>query len=647
VINMAVEKMVMLNVIGDIHHVDNVLKDLMVSGKIDLVSAIREIEENDFVLNVSDENLEKIVDLNDIKPFARDNSYRNLIQKAEDLKRIFAIEAYEKTMPKFSMNKEEISERINAIYEEVQELSKKIEQTEKSLKEIDDLHLNFTVPESLSVSIDELRNLNYFEYRFGVLSRENRIKLKKNYENILAAILHIGTNKYGEIYLIIYPSITKEKMERILGSLNFKEIVVPESYYGNIADIRIQLEDNRLKLMKELESHKGKLEELKEKYEEEVISLLIQLNLKEKIEDYKGKLARSNKFFYLAGWISESDKGEIERILNKYDKLTILVNNKTNVTPPTKIKNNWLFRPFEVLLKMYGIPSHDEMDPTPFLSISYMLLFGAMFGDLGQGFIILLGGLLIAKKNKSFGGLLVRLGLSSMIFGILYGEMFGLEEVIPALVIKPFENINTVLIAAIIVGVALILVAYILGLINSIKRRDIEEGLFGKEGLAGFIFYICLLAIIGGIAIGRTIIPTRLGIAIILACVACMAFKEPLANLITGKRPLHGEDVAGYYIQSVFSLIEVVLSMLSGTISFIRVGAFTLTHVGLFIAFETIGEMIGTSAGSVIMLIIGNIVIIGLEGLIVFIQGLRLQYYELFSRYYKGDGKEFKPISIK
>jgi len=202
-------------------------------------------------------------------------------------------------------------------------------------------------------------------------------------------------------------------------------------------------------------------------------------------------------------------------------------------------------------------------------------------------------------------------------------------------------------VAAIAVGVVLILIAYILGMVNSFKRRDIEEGLFGKEGLAGFIFYICLLALVGGNLIGRTIIPTGVGIALIVLSVVGMVLKEPLTNLITGKRPLHGEDVSGYYVQSVFSLIEVVLSMLSGTISFIRVGAFTLTHVGLFIAFKTIGEMIGTNTGNVIVLIIGNIVVIGLEGLIVFIQGLRLQYYELFSRYYKGDGKEFKPISLK
>lgn len=644
---MAVEKMVMMNIIGDVSKVDSVLKDIALSEMVDLVSAMKEIEENNFLININHENLERVIDLNDIKTFNKDNSYRQLMQKAEEIKKAFNVDIQEISLDELSLDKDYISAKINEIYEQVTNHSEKIKQLQGKLEEINKFERSFTIPESFSISIDELRSLNYFEYKFGLLSKEDRIRLKKNYENILAAILHVGTNKDGEIYLIIYPLLVKEEMKRILRSVNFKEIVIPETYTGTITEIKDQLENEKQELIKEIDHWERSLEQLKEKYRHEFLTILNQLTIKERIEEFKSNLARSNKFFYLSGWISENDKDQMKNMLNKYDKLLITFNDEADVKPPTKLKNNWFFKPFEVLLNMYGVPAHDELDPTPFLSISYMLLFGAMFGDLGQGFIILLAGLLLSKKNKLFGGLLERLGFSSMIFGLLYGEVFGIEELIPALVIKPFEEINTVLVAAIAVGVVLILIAYILGMVNSFKRRDIEEGLFGKEGLAGFIFYICLLALVGGNLIGRTIIPTGVGIALIVLSVVGMVLKEPLTNLITGKRPLHGEDVAGYYVQSVFSLIEVVLSMLSGTISFIRVGAFTLTHVGLFIAFKTIGEMIGTNTGNVIVLIIGNIVVIGLEGLIVFIQGLRLQYYELFSRYYKGDGKEFKPISLK
>ncbi len=642
---MSVEKMTMMNVIGNMADVDNVLKDIILSGKVDLVSALSQIEDNSFVFNVKDENLEKVIDLNYITSFSKDKSYEELLKKGEELESILDIKS---NYMGFNLKDEsKASNKLNNIYEEVKVPSEELEKVKEELEKIEEFYKNFSQIRDINTPIEDLKNLSHFDYRFGVLAKEDRIKLKKNYENILAIILHTGTGKDGEVYLTLYPSNIREEMNRILRSLNFKEIQVPDEYKGTPFEMIKYIKDKKEKLEKHIDGLEKTLANLKENYKDLIISAVNQLKTKEKIEDIKDKLARSNKFFYLSGWVSKKDKERIGETLKEYKDILVIFKDETDLTPPTKLRNNWLFKPFESLVKMYGMPSYNELDPTPFLSLSYMFLFGAMFGDLGQGFILLLGGMLLGRKNKMFGGLLSRLGLSSMIFGTLYGAVFGIETLIPALLIKPFENINTVLVSAIFIGIALILISYIYGMINSIKRKDMEDGLFGKEGLAGFLFYLCLLVLIGGNLIGRPILSTEVGAAIIILCIIVMIFKQPLTHFIKGKRPLHGEDVAGYYIESVFSIIETLLSMLSGTVSFIRVGAFALTHVGLFIAFETIGHMIGTTTGNIIVLIVGNIVIIGMEGLIVFIQGLRLQYYELFSRYYKGEGKEFNPVNIK
>lgn len=642
---MSVEKMTMMNVIGNMADVDNVLKDIILSGKVDLVSALSQIEDNSFVFNVKDENLEKVIDLNYITSFSKDKSYEELLKKGEELESILDIKS---NYMGFNLKDEsKASNKLNNIYEEVKVPSEELEKVKEELEKIEEFYKNFSQIRDINTPIEDLKNLSHFDYRFGVLVKEDRIKLKKNYENILAIILHTGTGKDGEVYLTLYPSNIREEMNRILRSLNFKEIQVPDEYKGTPFEMIKYIKDKKEKLEKHIDGLEKTLANLKENYKDLIISAVNQLKTKEKIEDIKDKLARSNKFFYLSGWVSKKDKERIGETLKEYKDILVIFKDETDLTPPTKLRNNWLFKPFESLVKMYGMPSYNELDPTPFLSLSYMFLFGAMFGDLGQGFILLLGGMLLGRKNKMFGGLLSRLGLSSMIFGTLYGAVFGIETLIPALLIKPFENINTVLVSAIFIGIALILISYIYGMINSIKRKDMEDGLFGKEGLAGFLFYLCLLVLIGGNLIGRPILSTEVGAAIIILCIIVMIFKQPLTHFIKGKRPLHGEDVAGYYIESVFSIIETLLSMLSGTVSFIRVGAFALTHVGLFIAFETIGHMIGTTTGNIIVLIVGNIVIIGMEGLIVFIQGLRLQYYELFSRYYKGEGKEFNPVNIK
>lgn len=647
---MAVEKMVMMNIIGNISYVDNVLKDIILSNKVDLVSAISQIEDNSFIFNVKDENLEKVIDLNYINSFSKNKSYEELIRKGEKLRKILDINPND---IKYNLREEidisNISLEMNNIYEEIEDPSKRIEEYKEELDKLEGFHSSLSELRDFNIPVEDLRGLSYFDYRIGILTKEDRIKLKKNYENILAIILHTGTSKEGEVYLVIYPSSLREELNRILRSLSFNEIIMPDDYKGTPKEIMELLEAEKAELQGHIESLEKVLINLKDKYKGKVENLVSQLSVKEKIENVKEKLARSKRFFYLSGWISKNDIEIIDNNLKDYEDILIIYKNEkeiSNLTPPTKLKNIKLFKPFEALVKMYGTPSYNELDPTAFLSLSYMFLFGAMFGDLGQGFVLLLGGLLLGRKNKMFGGLLSRLGMSSMIFGTLYGAVFGFEDLIPALLIRPFENINTVLAAAVIIGIALILISYTYGLINSFKRRDIEDGLFGKEGLVGLIFYLSLLAMIGGKLLGKTILPIGIGIVISMICILAMIFKQPLTHLIIGKRPLHGEDITGYYIESVFSIIETLLSMLSGTISFIRVGAFALTHVGLFLAFETIGHMIGTTTGNIIVLIIGNIIIIGLEGLIVFIQGLRLQYYELFSRYYKGEGKEFKPVNI-
>lgn len=650
---MAVEKMSMMNIVGDVRIVDKVLKDLILLESISLVNVLREIEENSFMFNVKDENIEKIIDLNFISSLPKDEKCEDCLKKIEKLNSIFKEELYlDKNSLKEDYDFEESIKTFEGIYEEITLTYDEILSLKDKLENIDKAYKNFMHLQDTEIHMEDLRNLKYFSYEFGVLTKEDRLKLKKNYENILAAVFHTGTGDNGEVYLIIYPSSLEEETIRILRSLNFNKIDIPEEFSGTPQNIIEDLHVKKSEIEDKLESLEKKLEELKKNNIDEVQKFLGKVQMGEKIEEAKENMACSQKFFYLSAWVPASCKNRIEDVLAKYEGLLITFKDESEISkssPPTKLKNNKIFRPFETLVKMYGTPSYNELDPTPFLSITYMFLFGAMFGDLGQGLVLLLGGYILSRKkgSKVFGSLVSRLGISSMIFGTLYGAFFGFEDVIPALLIRPFENIDIVLKAAIAIGILLLFISYIFSMLNSIKRKDLKDGLFGKDGLVGFMFYILLLLLIGGVVLKKTIIPKTLGLVLSIVFIALMILKEPLSNLILGKRPLYGEDPSSYYIESSFSILETLLSMLSGTVSFIRVGAFALTHVGLFIAFQTIGEMIGTQVGNVIVLILGNLIIIGLEGLIVFIQGLRLQYYELFSRYYKGEGIEFKPIRIE
>ncbi len=633
--------MYMMNVVGNLKYLESTIKDLLEIGSVELTDSLSQIENNTFIVNVNSENIEKSVEFNNVGRF-ESKDYKQLSTIADNLKDVFKVDIRDERLKK-EYDEEEIKEFYNSIKAKVDQIYSYENKIEENKKELEELGLI----EDLDVSIESMNNLKYFEYRFGFLAKEDRLKLKKNYDNIMASVLHLATKNKKEVYVAIYPKEVSNEIDRILRSLNWTDIKinpvrqdVPKKIIENI-----ELENERLG-EKIVELNKD-LNEIYTKNKSKIIDMIISINLLTQIEDIKSMLARSQNYFYLAGWVPESAKKNVQQVLSKYDDMFVnfLDGEDSGLTPPTKLKNNKFFKPFELLVNMYGTPNYKELDPTMFFGLTYMLLFGAMFGDLGQGAVMFLAGILLAKlKDKMMGGLLERIGFSSMVFGILYGSVFGLEGVIPALFLKPFENINKVLIIAIVFGIILLFVAYILGLYNNYIFKNVQEGLFGQEGLAGFCLFILFLLLAATLVLKLSMISAHVVAACMLIVIFVMIFKVPLTQLLYKRRPLHnGLDVTGYYVESSFSIIETLISMFSSTVSFIRVGAFAINHVGLFLAFSSIGKMIGTNAGNIAMIIVGNIVILGLEGLIVFIQSLRLEYYELFSKYFRGDGILFRP----
>lgn len=230
-----------------------------------------------------------------------------------------------------------------------------------------------------------------------------------------------------------------------------------------------------------------------------------------------------------------------------------------------------------------------------------------------------------------------------MIFGVLYGSIFGREDIIPAIFISPMKNIQTMLIYGIGIGVVLIIIAMILNIKNGIKNKDKKKIFFETNGIAGLIFYLTIL--ISGIYFllkGKMIVSISiLSIFIIVPLIAIM-FKDILAEKIFKEKSKEKSS----FIEKLFEVVEILLSFASNTISFVRIAAFAINHVGLCMAIYILSEMV-TGTGTLVVSIIGNVLVIVLEGLIVGIQVLRLEYYELFSRFYTGDGKEYKPLKEK
>ena len=324
--------------------------------------------------------------------------------------------------------------------------------------------------------------------------------------------------------------------------------------------------------------------------------------------------------------------------------------------PPTKLKNPKLFKPFEMFTRMYGLPAHDEMDPTMFIALTYTFIFGAMFGDVGQGLcLFVLGGLLYKVKKMDLAGIISIAGLFSTFFGFMFGSFFGFEDVIEAKWLHPsaamtdlpfIGQLNTVFVIAVAFGMALNLVVMIFNVINAAKQHDLENMLFSHNGIAGIVFYGFLVLTIVLYMTGHKV-PGNVLLAIFLGLpVLAFVFKEPLGNLVEKRHEKMEDGKVMFFVKGFFELFETMLSYFSNTVSYVRIGAFAVSHAAMM---EVVLMLAGVMDGNTnwVVVVLGNILVCGIEGLIVGIQVLRLEYYEMFSRFYKGSGREFKPFNSK
>ena len=364
-------------------------------------------------------------------------------------------------------------------------------------------------------------------------------------------------------------------------------------------------------------------------------------------------------FYILCGWMSRQDAQSFQRDIAEDPSLYCFVesgDSQGHGDPPTKLKNPKVFKPFEMFIRMYGLPSYHEMDPTIFVALTYIVIFGAMFGDAGQGLCLAVGGFLLYHFKKiDLAAIIGTAGICSTIFGLLFGSIFGFEDVIPALWLRPttamadvpfLGKLNTVFVVAIGFGMFLILLTMIFHIVNGIRNHDVENIWFDQNAVAGLVFYGSLVAVILLFSSGHALPATVVLVVMFGVPLLIIMLKEPLTRFVTKQSPAIEGGKAMFFVQSFFELFEVMLSYLSNTLSFIRIGAFAISHASMM---EVVLMLAGAEAGTPnwLVIILGNIFVTGMEGLIVGIQVLRLEYYEMFSRFYNGGGKPFKPFLKK
>lgn len=638
-------KMKFLSISGPRTDIDRVSSKYLSKYEMQLENAITELKTTDNLL-----------------PFMDLNPYKEPLAKAEQ----YVAMLPDPSVPMdTSLSEDEIINMIRDLNHDYLDLKSKEEKLKKQKEELLEKYHELEPFQPLELNLKEVFQYRYMKVRFGRIAVDYYQKLEKYLFDDLNAIFLEGTRDENYVYGC-YFSAHKEtgKIDSAFRSLHFEKMDVPEDYEGMPAEIcrslkrRMELldqqsEDLQKQIGEFLSGHAAKL--LGARY------LLEEMSNNFDVRKMAARLENEQEDYYiLCGWMSEDDvKAFIEETKDD-DRITIVEEEgreKFFGEPPTKLKNPKFFKPFEMFIRMYGLPSHNEMDPTIFVALTYTFIFGAMFGDVGQGLCLFIGGGILYKTKKmNLAGIISIAGIFSTFFGFMFGSFFGFEGTIikplwlspiHAMINLPFVGqLNTVFIVAVAFGMGLILLAMIFQIINAKKRGDKENMLFGPNGVAGLVFYGFLVLTIvlymtGHKTPGNIMLAIFLGIPVIL-----FFLKEPLGKLVEGKKPKTESGVGMFFVQGFFELFETMLSFFSNTISFVRIGAFAVSHAAMMEVVLMLGGITdGAGTPNWIVIVLGNIIVCALEGLVVGIQVLRLEYYEMFSRFYQGSGREFHPFN--
>jgi V/A-type H+-transporting ATPase subunit I len=562
-------------------------------------------------------------------------------------------------------------ERQRALWQEVL----KIEDMKRHVKSS-----GINIPEGMLGS-----EYSFIETRFGKVPKKELETIKagmKDWPNVLQTL---GEENSYYIVFVIFMKRDRDKVVEVLQKTGWADMERPGGSPKYTEDLVLEFEDKIRDLNREREELAVKAREYIEQKSERLNSMWVQLRIYELFGEVKSYFKKSARTVIFSGWLPVSkqrtltqdiqDAAEGNCYLEWYEPEV-----KTRAGPdengvPVLLNNPKLLSPFQMLVTNFGIPEYGTVDPTLFVVLTYLVMFGLMFADVGQGAVLALAGLVgmrVFKEKqetwRNLSKLIIWCGLSSIVSGFLFGSYFGMDLVRP--VWFDFHGIISghaqkqsyimdlfdVLAISVYFGIAVISTGILFNWINLVKKRRWLELFFEKSGVVGGWFFG------GGIYVTMYLIshkyqamPDLIPLFLLVGLPAVLLFfKAPLYYLKERKIAETGFTVMtlfDFVMHWIVELLEIFSGYLSNTLSFMRVAGLGIAHVSLMIAFSEIAGMVTGVGGpkfiSILILVFGNVLVIGLEGLTAGVQALRLNYYEFFSKFFSGTGRLFNPVSLK
>ncbi|WP_405357471.1 V-type ATP synthase subunit I [Ruminococcus sp.] len=643
---MALERMKLVNVIGLMSYLDDVAAALGQTGVFQ-----------------PDETAEFYSDNENMIPVNASNEFEPLLERLRELMNGAGIRPRIVDLPEEKDLGFEEANRF--VGDTARELGSLIERRDTLRREINVCTENIEKAEhyvDLTLDINKVNDCEYIFTRFGKLPKDSYIKLDNYKENPYVEFFPCSRDDlyYWGVYVV--PVSEADKIDRIFSRLYFERVELgdihdtPSNYVKQQTELKTQLDAQVRTLDKEIDDYA-------KRHTDDIHKIFTSLCRHHAYLSIKTHACKYRKSFVLVGWIPAEYEGQVESLLSAIESVEVTFTNAKDEikhSPPVKLKNPFFFRPFEYYTEMYGLPNSQEIDPSGFIAITYTLLFGIMFADVGQGIMLLIAAIIMLKvKKMPLGALLIPCSICSTIFGFIFGSVFGFEELLTpvykalfGLKDKPIhvmegETTKMLIFGAVGIGVVLLMVAMILNIISCLKRKDIGGALFGVNGVSGLVFYTALVAgLVCTLLLGVNIMTTPYIIGLIVLPLILIFLREPLSKKLRGEKKLFEGGFGSFFVDNFFEMFEVLLSYVTNTMSFLRVGAFVLVHAGMMEVVFVMAGMFGP-VGSTITIVLGNVLVMALEALLVGIQVLRLEYYEMFSRFYIGDGRKYEPVNVK
>ncbi|MDL2253639.1 hypothetical protein LJC49_06130 [Ruminococcaceae bacterium OttesenSCG-928-I18] len=519
----------------------------------------------------------------------------------------------------------------------------------------------------LDINIEELFTVQYLKVRIGRLPKESYPRLSYYVDkgfNFSAYFNFIVYDFDGEYYWGLYfaPKESAKEIDDIFRSLYFERVRVPDFVHGTPEEALQTIRDEEVMLRDELNSIITPAGVAMQEEIQTIENITAWLYHKNQLYEMNKYATVFDHIFYISGFVLEENYEQFEKLIDKLGSVQIKEASETQelpAKPPVVVENKGFAQPFQMFTEMYGLPGYKELDPTLMVSIVYSVAYGLMFADVGQGLVLGLIGYFFMwkRKNMVLGRILTRCALFCCLFGFAFGSIFGYEHAFDplwhafGLHEKPIEvmsatNITGILVMALCFGALVVLTAIVTNIIQQLRNRHWGNAIADRNGVAGLVFYASLILLAIDLVVLKigfsTTVPYILLCLVLPLVVIWLA--EPLAEIINGEG-LKMEHPGEVIVSGFFELFDALLEYLSNTVSFLRVAGFIWVHAGMMMVVMSLSEMVPPGV-SVLIVIVGNVFVIALEGLIVGIQALRLNYYEVFSRFYAPDGKPFVPLRV-